>query len=112
MKRSECTVHALYALDYKAICCMESTWRTKAHDEPLAGKRALEVFEAVVKIVRDGGHVDIRRNNFTYEVRVLCDELSHRHGWHYALVRPMTDAERLEADLYTGRGVSWDVVQK
>lgn len=104
MKRSECTVDNLKALNYKAMKCFNS-WYNK-NIEPCNAKQSTELFEAVVNVVRNGGQVDIRRNNFDYTVNVFLDEARFEHRGTrmvYFLSRPMTEAEILEADLYTGR---------
>ena len=107
MKRNECTVESLKALGYVAKTQFTNNWRfnsdtTKECNE----KQAAELFEVVVNIVKNGGCVDIRRNNFKYEVNVYVDCCKHEYRGTetvYFLSRPMTEAERLEADLYTGR---------
>lgn len=104
MKRSECTVTHLQALDYKAMKCFNS-WHNK-NIEPCNAKQSKELFEAVVNVVKNGGQVDIRRNNADYTVNVFLDEAKFTfRGTEtvYFLSRPMTEAEILEADLYTGR---------
>lgn len=106
MKRSECTVESLKALGYEARKSFASAWRFGKQDSLLEGQRAAEVFDAIVNIVRHGGSVDISRNNFEYRVNVIANELRHSfRGTEclYYLSRPMTEAEKLEADLYTGR---------
>lgn len=106
MKRSECTVESLKALGYVAKSMLKS-WCFNSDTERLCNERqSAELFDVVVNIVKNGGEVDIRRNNRTYEVNVFVDCCRHEfRGTEtvYFLSRPMTEAERLEADLYTGR---------
>lgn len=109
MKRSECTATHLEALGYRAMKCF-SSWFNR-NIEPCTAKKSKELFEAVVNIVRNGGRVDIRRNNMDYTVNIFLDETKFTHRGTeivYFLSRPMTEAEKLEADLYTGRGRDWD----
>ena len=62
-----------------------------------------------------GGEVEIRPNNHKYTVNVYAKctetEINKRTGITYYLSRPMTEAERLEADLYTGRGKDWEYAE-
>lgn len=107
MKRTECTAASLKALGYVAKSRFVNNWRfdsdtTKECNE----KQSAELFNVVVNIVKNGGNVDIRRNNATYEVNVFVEGCRHEYRGteiDYFLSRPMTEAERLEADLYTGR---------
>lgn len=111
MKRSECTVESLKALGYMAKHHAEGSWRTKAQTYDCTEKQTVELFELVVKIVREGGCTEIRRNNAKYTVNIYVKETDFTHTPCkdlFFLSRPMTEAERLEADLYTGRGKDWD----
>ena len=107
MKRSECTSESLKALGYVAKSRFVNNWRFGSDTTRLCNeKQSAELFDVVVNIVRNGGAVDIQRNNATYEVYVLVDSCRHEYRGTetlYFLSRPMTEAERLEADLYTGR---------
>lgn len=110
MKRSECTVESLKALGYEAKVCDEGSWRMKATVRECNERQAAEVFEIVAAIVRGGGHVEIGRNNMKYTVNIYVDKLDFTNTIgrdRFFLSRPMTEAERLEADLYTGRGKDW-----
>lgn len=109
MKRSECTAYHLKGLGYKAMKCFNS-WNNRSV-EPCTTKKSDELFEAVVNVVRNGGQVDIRRNNMDYTVNIFLGEAKFTfRGTEtvYFLSREMTDAEKLEADLYTGRGKDWE----
>lgn len=107
MKRNDCTVESLKLLGYVAKKQFGNSWWLKAPEvEECNEKQSKELFEIVVNIVKRGGYVDIRPNNFRYEVNVFVE--CTRHCFRgvdivYFLSRPMTEAERLEADLYTGR---------
>lgn len=104
MKRSECTVDNLKALNYKAMKRFNS-WLNR-QVEPCNEKQSEELFEAVVNVVKNGGFVDIQRNNFSHTVNVFLEEAKFEYRGTktvYFLSRPMTEAEILEADLYTGR---------
>lgn len=107
MKRNECTVEKLKALGYVAKSRFVNGWRFDSESiKECNAKQSTELFNIVVDVVRNGGNVDIRRNNATYEVNVYVKscEIEYRGTKTvYFLSRPMTDAERLEADLYTGR---------
>lgn len=107
MKRNECTVESLKALGYVAKCKMVNAWRFGNNEATECNERqSAELFEVVVNIVKNGGSVEIRQNNFTYEVNVFVDCCRHDYRGTeivYYLSRPMSEAERLEADLYTGR---------
>lgn len=106
MKRNECTVESLKRLGYEARSNFKNSWRFLNCEKVLQGERAEEVFNAIVHITRNGGKVEVRRNNLTYEVNVFVDcfrkEFRGTETVYY-LSRPMTEQERLEADLYTGR---------
>lgn len=112
MKRSECTVESLKALGYTAKRNDAGSWRTKSEERDCTERQSKELFEIVVDVVRHGGEVEIRHNNYKYTVNIhpKCTETesNQRMGLTYYLSRPMTEAERLEADLYTGRGKDWD----
>lgn len=111
MKRSECTVEKLKALGYVAKANKPSSWRMKSHEWDCNERQAKELFELVVSITRTGGAVEIRQNNYNYTVNVYLKETDHRDSCApvvYYLSRPMNEAERLEADLFTGRGKDWD----
>lgn len=111
MKRSECTVESLKALGYTAKHISNGSWRKRAHELTCTEKQAKEVFEIVAEIVKNGGCVGIRRNNYTYTVGIYVKETDFTGTVGndlFFLSRPMTEAERLEADLYTGRGKDWD----
>lgn len=107
MKRSECTVDKLKALGYTAKVNFKNAWRYVDDEKECSEKQSTELFQAVVNVVKNGGAVEIRRNNLKYTVCVLIEGTRHEYRGTetvYYLSRPMTDAERLEADLYTGRG--------
>ena len=107
MKRNECTVENLKGLGYVAKCQMVNAWRFANNGaEECNEKQSTELFNIVVNIVRNGGNVDIRPDNFRYEVNVFVECTKHNFRGAeiiYFLSRPMSEAERLEADLYTGR---------
>jgi hypothetical protein len=106
MKRSECTVESLKALGYSAKVNYINAWRYTNDEKDCNAKQSKELFDCVVNIVKNGGAVEIRKNNFNYTVNVLVEEAKHEfRGTEiiYYLSRPMTEAERIEADLYTGR---------
>ena len=114
MKRSECTVEKLKALGYVAKANFPASWRTKSLEKDCNEKQSAELFEAVVNVVKNGGLVEIRPNNYKYTVNVYLKETDHSDSLPpviYYLSRPMSEAERLEADLYTGRGKDWDYAQ-
>lgn len=107
MKRSEVTVEALKKMGYVAMTHMRNDWRFGSRtNSPCTEKQSVELFELVAKAAREGGSVEIRRNNFNYTVNVFIDV-----SWQtlcgaplvFYLSRPMTEVERLEADLFTGR---------
>ena len=114
MKRYECTVESLKALGYTAKHISNGSWRTKAHEINCTERQAKEIFDIVVNIVRNGGNVEIRPNNVLYTVNVYVKgiDFSDTMGNDlFYLSRPMSEAERLEADLYTGRGKEWDYAE-
>ena len=106
MKRSECTIESLKALGYTAKVNFKNAWRYVDDEKDCNKKQSKELFECIVNIVKNGGAVEIRRNNFKYTVNVFVDETKHEYRGTetiYYLSRPMTEAERLEADIYTGK---------
>lgn len=106
MKRNECTVEALKKLGYTAKVNFRNAWRYVDDEKNCNDKQSKELFEFIVNIVKNGGNVEIRRNNFKYTVNVYVEAAKHEYRGTetvYYLSRPMTEAERLEADLYTGR---------
>ena len=112
MKRSECTVEKLKELGYKARYVQDSWFGgIKVYD--CNERHTQEVFEIVVDVVRNGGRIDIQRNEINYTVKVFVEALNfgERH-MRYFLVRPMTEAERFETDIESGRGKDWDVVER
>lgn len=115
MKRYECTAESLKALGYTAKHINNGSWRTKAHEINCTEHQANEVFRIVARVVRNGGDVEIRSNNRLYTVNVYVKELDFSDTVGndlYYLSRPMSEAERLEADLYTGRGIEWDYIER
>ena len=106
MKRSECSIERLKALGYKAKCKFTNAWRFYEEEKDCNEKQSKELFKCVVSAVRNGGEFEIRQNNANYTVNVLLNSTRHEYRGTetvYYLSRPMTEAERLEADLYTGR---------
>lgn len=106
MKRAECSIEGLKNLGYVAKKRFVNNWlfnndTTVYCDE----KQSAELFEVIANIIKTGGSVDIRRNNFNYEVNIFADCCKHEFKGReitYFLSRPMNEAEQLEADLYTG----------
>ena len=106
MKRSECTVENLKALGYTAKVNFKNAWQYVDDEKDCNEKQSKELFDCFVNIVKNGGAVKIRRNYFKYTVNAFVEETKHEfRGTEtvYYLSRPMTEAERLESDLYTGR---------
>ena len=113
MKRYECTVESLKALGYIAKHGFNGSWRTKAQAKECTEQQSKEVFAIIARIVRAGGCVEIQQNNYNYTVNVYAKEVDFGNtpaNDYYFLSRPMSEAERLEADLYTGRGKDWDYI--
>ena len=106
MKRSECTVESLKALGYTAKVNYRNAWRYVDDEKDCNEKQSKELFDCFVDIVKNGGAIEFRRNNLKYTVNAFAEETKHEYRGTetiYYLSRPMTEAERLEADLYTGR---------
>ena len=102
--RIEIVPQECYNID--VINRLQQTREVKHHEKDCNAKQSKELFDCVVNIVKNGGAVEIRKNNFNYTVNVLVEEAKHEfRGTEiiYYLSRPMTEAERIEADLYTGR---------
>lgn len=106
MKRSEVTVEKLKALGYTARKQFMNSWRFGSQaDSPCTEAQSEELFEMVVKAARFGESVEIRKNNANYTVNVFVEASwqevrGTQLTWY--LSRPMTEAEVLEANLYTG----------
>lgn len=107
MKRNECTVENLKTLGYVAKRRFVNNWLFDSDTTELCNeKQSSELFNIVVNIVKNGGTVNIARNNIKYEVNVFVEGCKHEFRGteiEYFLSRNMTEAEQLEADLYTGR---------
>ena len=106
MKRSECTIESLKALGYTAKVNFKNAWRYVDDEKDCNAKQSKELFDCIVNIVKNGGAVEIRRNNLKYTVNVFVNETMHEYRGTqtiYYLSRPMSEVERLEADLFTGR---------
>lgn len=106
MKRSECSVDKLKALGYTAKSNFKNAWQYVDHVEDCNAKQSEELFRCFVDVVKNGGAVEIRSNNFNYTVNVYIEGTKHEYRGTetiYYLSRPMTEVERLEADVYTGR---------
>lgn len=106
MKRSEVTADKLKGLGYVAMRQFENAWRFNSKEKAACNeKQSAELFDMVVKAAREGGSVEIRRNNFDYTVNVFVKASWKGFGgptMTYFLSRPMTEAEIVEANLYTG----------
>ena len=108
MKRSEVTVEKLKALGYVAKSSFVNAWRFHSEEKELNKRQSEELFALTVEIVRSGRSVEIRRNNFrhTVEVTVRVADIDNPAGGpkiYYYLSRPMTEAEVLEANQFTGK---------
>lgn len=74
-------------------------------------RQSEELFEAVVKTVRCGGKIDIRRNLVRKAVIVHIDGTYHQYRgteFYYFLQRPMSDAEILEESIKSGLWINWE----
>lgn len=106
MKRSEVTVEKLKALGYTAMKQFQNSWRFNSRtDSPCTEMQSAELFDLAVKAAREGGGVEIRKNNANHTVNVFIDVswetlCGTQLVWY--LSRPMTEAEIVEANLYTG----------
>ena len=111
MKRSECTVETLKDLGYAVKHIWYGSWCNAAKELAVNPQQAESVFKMFVIGITRGGDVEIVRNDVTYTVSAYISGLdfsqtpSHDK---YFISRPMTDAERVEADLLTGRGKTWE----
>lgn len=113
MKRSEVTVEALKGLGYTAMHFLDSGWYMRARSVECNEKQSDDVFKAMVKIIRNGGKVEIVHSDLYYTVEVYSEELDYTNtprGDMFYLTRTMTEVEHLEADIHTGRGQEWDFV--
>ena len=114
MKRNECTVEKLISLGYRAKHYYEASWFNKAQIAECSARDERDVFDVITTAVRTGGNVRVQRNEVTYTVEIYAEDLDFTQTPGkdlFFLSRPMTEAERLEADLITGRGKDWDFKQ-
>lgn len=98
MKRSECTAESLRALGYQARRAFTS-WNNCSSE--LVGNQADEVFNEIAKATRNGEKVEIIKNVLLHEVIATIPQMRHEYRGTvtvYYISRPMTEAERLEAD--------------
>lgn len=111
MKRSECTVETLKDLGYTVKHIWYGSWCNAAKELSVTPKQEGAVFKLFAEAIRDGNEVKIVRNDVTYTVSAYISAFDFSqtptHDTFF-ISRPMTDAERVEADLITGRGKTWE----
>ena len=108
MKRTEVTAEKLKALGYTAKENWVNAWRFSSEEKNCSERHSKELFDLVVDAAHNGREVVITRNNRLHTVEVEIPGC--RNDWgtggvhevRYYLSRPMTEAEVIEANLFSG----------
>ena len=111
MKRNECSVEKLISLGYRAKHYFDGSWHTRPRTTDCNARDEKDVFDVFATAVRQGKNISHQRNYYTYTVNIYVEDLDFTNTPgrdHFFLSRPMTEAERFEADLITGRGKDWE----
>lgn len=111
MKRNECSVEKLISLGYRAKHYFDGSWHTRPRTTDCSAKDEKDVFDVFVIAVLKGKNISHQRNYHTYTVNIYTEDLDFTKTPGrdlFFLSRPMTEAERFEADLITGRGKDWE----
>ena len=108
MKRAEVTVEKLKALGYTAKENWANAWRFSHEEKDCSEHHSKELFGLVVDAARNGREVVITRNNRLHTVEAEIPGCRNdwgtggAHEVRYYLSRPMTEAEVIEANLFSG----------